>query len=303
VVSRLLLIRKFQRAERFGKNAILRGLNFQEGATAKERNKQDRSHNIFYHTVCTLIFLSDRLSPIKTSLLSKKSLKLMKIRLTTFSEAGVRRENEDFCQVVSAPDEGRYLFVVCDGMGGHAMGEVASRVVCEAICDYWQKVSTNGDIEAVLRDAFKEASKALDAKADALNHVEMGTTMVLAAIVDDQLFIAHAGDSRAYFIRSNDKVVYQTKDHVNHSVWGDFIDRSFFSYQQEKADVEMHHFKLQTDDKVFLCTDGVCQFIMPDLLTRCSMADKSPEDVADIIQFLCEKFSKDNYSGILIYNE
>ena len=67
--------------------------------------------------------------------------------------------------------------------------------------------------------------------------------------------------------------------------------------------MEMHHFKLQTGDKVFLCTDGVCQFIVPDLLTRRSMADKSPEDVADVIQFLCEKFSKDNYSGILIYNE
>ena len=78
----------------------------------------------------------------------------MKIRYTTFSEAGVLRENEDFCQVVSTPKEGRYLFVLCDGMGGHAMGEVASSVVCEAICDYWQKASTNGDIEAALRNAF-----------------------------------------------------------------------------------------------------------------------------------------------------
>lgn len=225
----------------------------------------------------------------------------MKIRYTTFSEAGIRRENEDFCQVVSTSEEGRYLFVLCDGMGGHAMGEVASRVVCEAICDYWQKASTNGDIEAALRNAFKEASKALDAKAETLNHVEMGTTMVLAAIVDNQLYIAHAGDSRAYFIRSNDEVVYQTKDHVNHSVWGDFIDRSFFSYQQEKANVEMFQFELQSGDKIFLCTDGVCQFIAPDLLTCRSLTDKSPEDVVDIVKFLCEKFSKDNYSGILVY--
>ena len=226
-----------------------------------------------------------------------------KIRYTTFSEAGVRRDNEDFCQVVLAPDEGRYLFVVCDGMGGHAMGEVASRVVCETICNYWQKASTNGDAEDVLRCAFKEASKALDTKADVLNHVEMGTTMVLAAIVDNQLTIAHAGDSRAYFLRPNVGVVYQTQDHVNHSVWGDFIDRSFFSYQMEKADVEVRQFNLQVGDRIFLCTDGVCQFITPDILTRRSMDDKSPEDVADVIQFLCEKFSKDNYTGILVYNE
>lgn len=151
--------------------------------------------------------------------------------------------------------------------------------------------------------AFYKASEALDAKADVLNRVEMGTTMVLAAVIGNQLTIAHAGDSRAYFLRPNVGVVYQTQDHVNHSVWGDFIDRSFFSYQREKADVEMHRFDLQVGDRIFLCTDGVCQFIAPDILTRRSMDDKSPEDVADVIQFLCEKFSKDNYTGILVYNE
>jgi len=226
-----------------------------------------------------------------------------KIRYTKFSEAGVRRDNEDFCQIVSAPDEGRYLFVVCDGMGGHAMGEVASRVVCETICNYWQKASTNGDVKIVLRNAFKEASKALDAKANVLNHVEMGTTMVLAAIESNHLTIAHAGDSRCYFLRPDVGVVYQTQDHVNHSVWGDFIDCSFFSYQSDKADVEINQYELKQGDRCFLCTDGVCQYVEPSILTDRLMDDKSPEDVIDVIKFLCEKFSKDNYTGILVYND
>lgn len=225
------------------------------------------------------------------------------VRYTTFSESGVRRDNEDYCKAVVNPNDDRYLFVVCDGMGGHAMGEVASQVVCTAICDYWNSVPIDSDTETVLREAFRSASEALDAKADVLNHVEMGTTMVLAAIIGNQLTIAHAGDSRAYFLRPDVGVVYQTQDHVNHSVWGDFIDRSFFSYQREKADVAIRQFELQAGDRIFLCTDGVCQFIAPDILTRRSMDDKSPEDVADVIQFLCEKFSKDNYTGILIYNE
>ena len=225
------------------------------------------------------------------------------IKYASFSECGVRRKNEDYCKVVANLDEDRYLFVVCDGMGGHAMGEVASQVVCTAICDYWDAAPIDSDAETLLREAFRSASEALDAKADVLNHVEMGTTMVLAAIIGNQLTIAHAGDSWAYFLRPDVGVVYQTQDHVNHSVWGDFIDRSFFSYQRDKADVEIHQFELQNGDRIFLCTDGVCQFIAPDILTRRSMDDKSPEDVADVIQFLCEKFSKDNYSGILIYNE
>lgn len=225
-----------------------------------------------------------------------------KIRYASFSEAGVRRDNEDYCKVVTDPGNDRYLFVVCDGMGGHAMGEVASLVVCEAICNYWQQASFDNGIENVLKKAFKEASKALDAKADVLNHVEMGTTMVLAAIDSNHLTIAHAGDSRAYLLQ-NGKATFQSQDHVDHSVWGDFINRSFFSYQRDKDDVEMHQFELEPGDRILLCTDGVCQFIAPDILTRRSMDDKAPEDVIDVILFLCEKFSKDNYSAILVYYE
>jgi len=154
----------------------------------------------------------------------------------------------------------------------------------------------------VLECAFRMASEALDAKADVLHKAEMGTTLVLAAIDKDVLTIAHCGDSRCYFLRPSVGVVYQTQDHVNHSVWGDFIERSFFSYQRDKAEVEMKQFVMQTGDRIFLCTDGVCQFIAPDILTRRSIDDKSPEDVADVIQFLCEKFSKDNYTGILVYS-
>lgn len=225
------------------------------------------------------------------------------IKYASFSERGIRTNNEDYIQIEVNQADDSYLFVVCDGMGGHDKGEIASQVVGSTICEYWEKASSGNDIEYVLREAFKQASEALDTKADMLNHVEMGTTMVLAAINGNKLTIAHAGDSRAYFLRPNDGVLYQTKAHLAHSVWGDSIDRSFFSYQREKADVEIHQFELQTGDRIFLCTDGVPTIIVPDIIVRRSMADKSPEDVADIIQFFCEKFSKDNYSGILIYNE
>ena len=229
-------------------------------------------------------------------------LNMGKIIYTTFSECGVRRNNEDYCKVVANPDENRYLFVVCDGMGGHQFGETASQVVCTTICNHWEQASFEDGVVKVLKSAFRMASEALDAKAGVLHKAEMGTTLVLAAIDKDVLTIAHCGDSRCYFLRPSVGVVYQTQDHVNHSVWGDFIERSFFSYQSDKAKVEMKQFVMQTGDRIFLCTDGVFQFIAPDILTRRSMDDKSPEDVADVIQFLCEKFSKDNYTGILVYN-
>lgn len=188
-------------------------------------------------------------------------------------------------------------------MGGHSMGEVASQVICTTICDCWMSASTESDIEMVLKEAFHKASEALDAKADVLNLVEMGTTMVLAAIVGNKIIVAHCGDSRCYLLRPDVGVVYQTKDHVCHSVFGDFIDKSFFSYHASKAEVEVQQFEMQQGDRVFLCTDGVSSYCDPIILQERLMDDKSPEDVADVIQFLCEKFSKDNYTGILIYSD
>lgn len=226
------------------------------------------------------------------------------IKYTAFSECGVRRDNEDYCQVVVNPDEERYLFVVCDGMGGHAMGEVASQVICTTICDYWNSVLVDSDTETVLKKAFHRASEALDAKADVLHKVEMGTTMVLAAIYNDKITIAHCGDSRCYLLRPNVGVVYRTEDHVEHSVWGVYINRSFFSYHRQNANVEIRQFDLQPGDRVFLCTDGVSSYVNPDILRDRLMDDKSPEEVADIVKFLCEKSNTpDNYSGILVFND
>ena len=141
------------------------------------------------------------------------------IRYASFSERGVRSNNEDYIQSVADPVDDRYLFVVCDGMGGHDKGEVASQVIGSAICEYWKQASFERDVKSVLREAFKQASEALDAKADILHHVEMGTTMVLAAIVGNKLTIAHAGDSHAYFLRPYDGVVYQTKDQAKPAAW------------------------------------------------------------------------------------
>lgn len=229
---------------------------------------------------------------------------MSKVRYTSFSECGNRRSNEDYCQIVANPDDGHYLFVCCDGMGGHAMGEVASQVVATTICEYWEQASFIEGVKPVLQTAFRLASEELDAKADVLHKVEMGTTMVLAAIYNDKITIAHCGDSRCYLLRPNVGVVYRTEDHIEQSVWGDYINRSFFSYHRQNANVEIRQFDLQNGDRVLLCTDGVSSYINPDILRDRLMDDKSPEEVADVVKFLCEKSkTPDNYSGILVFNE
>ena len=63
----------------------------------------------------------------------------MKIHYATISETGKRQNNEDAFRIVNSEDGNHWLAVVCDGMRGHAMGEVASETVSDAIVDYWKK--------------------------------------------------------------------------------------------------------------------------------------------------------------------
>ena len=62
---------------------------------------------------------------------------MVEIQYATISETGKRQNNEDAFRMVSMADGNRWLAFVCDGMGGHANGEIASKTVADAIVDYW----------------------------------------------------------------------------------------------------------------------------------------------------------------------
>ena len=226
---------------------------------------------------------------------------MKQIDYSIFSECGIRDNNEDYCRVVASPEQERYLFVVCDGMGGHDMGEVASQLVCTIICDTWSAASVDSDTDEVLKEAFQKASEVLDAKSTDLDYVMMGTTMVLAAIVGNHLTIAHCGDSRCCLLRPDVGVVYETKDHVVHKDGRDLISRCFFSYHRRSAVVDVRHFDLQEGDRIFLCTDGVSSYVSPDILKDSLMDNKGAEELTDMVKTLCtQSDTRDNYSGILV---
>ena len=128
------------------------------------------------------------------------------MKYVQFSEKGPRMNNEDCCNVVEIVDK-RTLFVVCDGMGGHSCGEVASKTVCDAFSAYWQMHPDMIDSVQKIENAAREASWAVDGKS---GHYQMGTTLVMASIEGETAYIAHAGDSRCYVIDIKGKfVIYQ----------------------------------------------------------------------------------------------
>lgn len=234
----------------------------------------------------------------------------MKVNFATISKTGKRANNEDAFCVIDEQEEGRWFGIVCDGMGGHAMGEVASETVVKAISEYWKGHTDEPDSEGKVAKARRKASAAIDERSFYFNHCQMGTTMVMASIVDGRATIAHIGDSRCYLLRKGhfdyedignsdkDHVVYQTKDHTGLSFGWEVVEKCFFSYKPEVAVPDVVQFDLQPGDILFLCSDGIYKSIAPSILKARLMDDKSPEEILDVIDFLCEKNGDDNYTAI-----
>lgn len=222
----------------------------------------------------------------------------MKTNYTTFSEAGKRRANQDVCRVIEFPEYDRVLMVVCDGMGGHAMGDVAAETVCNSICEFWKQNIQVSDSESKIIEACKVASDALYARSRVVRPIEMGTTLVFASLEGNTVTIAHCGDSRCYLLRDGD-VVYQTQDHADPHWGSEVVTRCFFSMNPEVAVPDIARFEVKSGDSIFLCSDGVYKAMAPQILTARLQDDKPLDDVIDVIKFMCEKFSTDNYTGVL----
>ena len=222
----------------------------------------------------------------------------MKITYSTFSEKGVRNENQDFIQTVIDEKNGRHAFILCDGMGGHAQGGLAARIVSSSIARDI-KQNTPADMESI-RAIISRAAWTLDTISEVYGGAKMGTTMVMAHIDGDELTVMHCGDSRCYFCSGDKNVKYVTADHNDGDYMGAPITRCFFTGHPEKAEPEVRTFKIAPGDRILLCSDGVYPYMAPDILLDRMMDDKPMDDIMDTFKFMCEKFSEDNYSAILI---
>lgn len=148
----------------------------------------------------------------------------MKLEAQAWTDPGPVRENNEDCFFV---DEDGGLFIVADGMGGHAAGEVASRMAVDTIRDVLQgsidpdetrldrDVGDPGDaLRERLRYAMNQASRHI--RREAHRHPSwqgMGTTVAVLLIEGDQAHIAHVGDSRVYLLREG-RLSRLTRDHT-----------------------------------------------------------------------------------------
>ena len=188
----------------------------------------------------------------------------------------VRSENQDACAVLT-PD-GYTVAVVCDGMGGAKGGREASQGACNVIENFFQEQYAQcgaGQEEPFLKKALLYANRFVFQKAA---HEEalagMGTTAVCALVRSGNVYLCHAGDSRAYLIRDG-KLTQLTHDHsyVQELVDCGTITEEEAEHHPQKniitkalgvdyrLEPEFTAAKLKREDRLLLCTDGLTNMV------------------------------------------
>jgi protein phosphatase len=203
----------------------------------------------------------------------------------------IRANNEDSYRIVAPLN----LFVLSDGMGGEAYGEVASALAVEtvaALCSETLKGSltpfqhrTSPELSAETRlliNAVRLANRKIHEAAQAsAEHHGMGATMTTAWVVDQRLSLAHVGDSRAYLFRAGN-LVQLTQDH---SLVAEQVRRGMLTAQQAESsemqsvllralgaqaevEVDTEEIPLIANDVLLLCSDGLTRMLTePEIAT------------------------------------
>lgn len=203
------------------------------------------------------------------------------MKIVAKTDIGLKREsNQDSYAAGELPGSVAWA-VVCDGMGGAAGGNYASstavKVISERITSSYRIGMTASSIRNMLTSAIAAANISVYdmSKADP-ELTGMGTTVVVSIVVDNTVFIAHAGDSRAYIL-SNGSLNQLTKDH---SIVQEMIDHGTLTPDEAKIDprkniitralgvdselrIDFDIADIDENDVLILCTDGLTNFVEP----------------------------------------
>jgi serine/threonine protein phosphatase PrpC/CRP-like cAMP-binding protein len=251
------------------------------------------------------------------------------IQFAALTDVGrVREHNEDNFLV----DKKLGLFVVCDGMGGHAAGEVASALAVRTLHEEIKKEAdliedyakaskgaakvTKRDILNMLEFAVNRASQRVHAEAAKDSKKRgMGTTLVCLLVIGKEAFIIYVGDSRIYVLR--DGVLEQLTE--DHTVYNELIKRKKMPREQveqlaqknaitravgvyEHVEPDTLVLDLTAGDRFLLCSDGLCGYFEDDLDGLGKRLANPDADAAarSLIDAANEQGGKDNITSVIV---
>jgi serine/threonine protein phosphatase PrpC len=253
----------------------------------------------------------------------------LKIFYAAASDRGrVRKNNED----AFLADPALGIFAVADGMGGHAAGEIASRLALKTLQESLAEASRSQEAElspnqtavislssALLVNGIRTANQAVfHSSQEKEEYRGMGTTVVAVYFVDSPPVVAHVGDSRLYRIRMK-KIDQLTEDHsviweqyregilpkeaLSSSPLKNIITRAVG--MQPSVDVDVRELEIEKGDLLLLCSDGLSDLVQDEELLR-TVRD-APGDLnqacRDLVDLANRRGGKDNITVLLIQIE
>lgn len=229
-----------------------------------------------------------------------------------------RKQNEDYVDFFepAEPDEVRRsgrIYVVADGVGGGAAGEVASEYATRKVLHQYFR-SDDTDLGRRLRDVIREANR--DLYQHVREHPElgrMGTTLVAAVVRGDELIIGNVGDSRAYLIRNGD-IRQITRDH---SLVAKLVEEGSITLEEAKqhpkrnvvlrsvgVDPETHpdifEVRLLPGDQILLCSDGLTRYVSDEEMLGVAAENPADRAVKQLVNMANMRGGRDNISVMLL---
>jgi len=205
------------------------------------------------------------------------------ISVAALSDVGcVRTNNEDNFGY----DQANGLYVVCDGMGGMAAGEVASSIACSTVIQTFAAQPSDTPLETRLALSIRAANDAVVRSAQDAERKGMGTTLVSAAVEGNKLLVGNVGDSRAYMLQSGacmqltvdhsyinelirmGSVKVEDLPHLDLKGYESVITRAIGAAHDVEPD--FFYVDLKDGDAVLLASDGLTRYIdvgiLPELI-------------------------------------
>ena len=230
----------------------------------------------------------------------------------------VRELNED-CYLIYEPKDPKKLklygklYGVADGVGGYSRGDEASKLALEVIKEVYYSLPENIKPEQRIKISIEKANEAVYKEGFFQNESKIATTVCLAILIGDKLYIANVGDSRAYIVRKN-KIKQITVDHslveeqvraglitkeeAKKSKYRNIITRGLGLDNEVKIDIFV--IKVKNRDKILLTTDGLVRVVDDDEILKIIKNYNINEAVEHLIKLANNRGGPDNITTVLV---